>query len=587
MRPGSTPSGTLTETIATLKAAIDRERQRKETLAETGLAPLIRQGKGQAALENLIFFTTPARFLTHWAELQGEIRKNLARTDGNLQEYYLRFLVELTLSLRSFLPCWNLQDTTRYGDEALTGAQIQTTAGQSQALANEVAARAPAAVEKLLAEWRAETAARLKAENAAEPEGEAAGLVGHSIDEYLTCIRAEIDRSHLRRIAELRQAGLTSTEISNDYAAFLPYALYLGASFVTCNPPLVDMALAAEPTRWLPVVDRILAENPEADDDTLARLVTAEVVLANMRLLRPIFLLTGGEMGYVCFQVNPHKHDDAAAMVADALLVYEQFQANFDGGVPNVVFKLPGTRAGLEACRALTQRGIGVTITVNFGMFQHAPFAEAIQAGQAMCGCLVEMNGRLAYPVRDELLAKLDQLAARGIDESQAREAAAWAGVAVMKRLHSFLLERGYDLHRIRPLVASLRIYEGPGYENLPGAFPDITEMIGTGILSVFPNIRRAFDQQPEMKLEPRRIETPIPADILSRLAHSEIFRQAYYVAELDGPHFKPEVELALADTGAVAAWLPISNTLTEFVKSYDTFVGRIRERKQVRQRRP
>lgn len=579
----STPSKALTETIATLKAAIDRERQHKETLAETSQAPLIRQGKGPAALENLIFFTAPGRFLTHWEKLQGEIRNNLTGADGNLQKRYLRFLVELTLSLRSFLPYWSLRDTTRYGDEALTGAQIQTAADQSQALANELAAAAPAAVEKLLAEWRAETLARLKAENAAEPEREAAGLVGDSIDEYLTLMRLEIDRSHLRRIAELRQTGQTCTEISNDYATFLPYALYLGASFVTCNPPLVDMTVAAEPTRWLPVVDRILAENPEADDDTLARLVTAEVVLLNMRLLRPIFLLTGGEMGYVCFQVNPNKHGDAAAMISDALLIYEIFQGHFDGGVPNVVFKLPGTQAGLETCHALTGRGIGVTITVDFGMFQHVPFAEAIQAGQAMCACLVEMNGRLAYPVRDELLARLDQLAESGIGETQAREAAAWAGVAVMKRLHNLLVERGYDLHRIRPLVASLRIYEGSGYENLPGAFPDITEMVGTGILSVFPNVRRAFDRQPEMKLEPRRIEAPVPAEILNRLAHSEIFKQAYYVAGLDGPHFKPEVELTLTDTAAVAAWLPIHNTLTEFIKSYDTFVGRIRNRKQVR----
>lgn len=579
----SAPSKALTETIATLKAVIDRELQHRETLAETSQVPLIRQGKGQVVLENLIFFTAPGRFLTHWEELQGEIRNNLRRTDGNLQECYLRFLVELTLSLCSFLPYWSLRDTTRYGEKALTEAQIQTAADQSQALAKKLAAGAPVAVDKLLAEWRTETAARLKAENAAEPEREAAGLVGNSIDEYLTLIRVETDRSHLRRIAELRQTGLTSTEISNDYAAFLPYALYLGASFVTCNPPLVDMTLVAEPTRWLPVIDRIVTENPEANDDTLARLVTAEVVLVNMCLLRPIFLLTGGEMGYVCFQVNPHKHDDAGAMISDALLIYEVFQGNFDGGVPNVVFKLPGTQAGLEACRALTGRGIGVTITVNFGMFQHVPFAEAIQAGQAMCACLVEMNGRLAYPVRDELLAKLDQRGASSIDEIQALEAAAWAGVAVMKRLHNLLVERGYDLDRIRPLVASLRIYEGPGYENLPSAFPDITEMVGTGILSVFPNVRRAFDRQPDMKLEPRRIEAPVPAEILNRLAHSEIFKQAYYVAELDGPQFKPEVELTLADTAAVSAWLPIHNTLTEFVKSYDTFVGRIRERKQVR----
>jgi hypothetical protein len=62
----------------------------------------------------------------------------------------------------------------------------------------------------------------------------------------------------------------------------------------------------------------------------------------------------------------------------------------------------------LEACSVLTKRAIGVTITVNFGLFQHLPFVQAIDEGQAIFACLVEMSGRLAFPVRDEMIAKLD-----------------------------------------------------------------------------------------------------------------------------------------------------------------------------------
>jgi hypothetical protein len=226
---------------------------------------------------------------------------------------------------------------------------------------------------------------------------------------------------------------------------------------------------------------------------------------------------------------------------------------------------------------------MGVTITVNFGLFQHLPFARAIHQGQSLFSCLVEMNGRLAYPVRDELLGKLDQLAAHGIDEVRAREAAAWSGVAVLKRLRRLLDEKDYDLRRVKPLVASLRIYRGDGYEGLPSAFPDITEVLGPGIISVFPNVRRAFDVQPEIELDPCRIEAPVPDHILEVLTHSEIFKQAYYVGDRDwmpdeDERFRPEYELTLKDEAGTAAWPPVHNTLTEFCNSYDTFVQRILE---------
>lgn len=569
-----------------IKDRIRWERQQRERFTDANVLSAIQQGRVQQALESLIFFATPERFRSAWSWLQQRIQHEFDSAATLHQEEYLRFGAHLFLALSSFLPRWNLQNTTLHGESALTDEQVAAMAREVYTFTTSLPPRAPHVALRFLAGERREAAARFKAEGVPAPEAEAQALVGDSVGEYLANLSAELARSNLRRIAEMRLAGQTPTEVSNDYAAFLPYALYLGASFVTCNPTLVDIAWAADPGYWTPVVDGIIAASPDADADGLARRVTLEIVFANMRLLRPLFLLTEGEMGCVSLQVNPQKHGDAATMIADALAIYQELERRLDGGVPNVVFKLPATRAGLEACSALTRRGIGVTITVNFGLFQHLRFAEVIREGVAIFSTLAHMSGRLAYPVRDELLSKLGELSHHGITEAAAREAAAWSGVAVLKRLYALMTARGFNLRRIRPLIASLRIYEGNGYESLPSPFPDITEALGTSIITVFPNVRRAFDRQRGIALDPRRIEEPVPAAILDVLAHSEIFKQAYYVADpmwatADEDRFRPQQVLALEDEDAVAAWTPVRNTLAEFSHSYDSLVKRILDRKQ------
>jgi hypothetical protein len=237
------------------------------------------------------------------------------------------------------------------------------------------------------------------------------------------------------------------------------------------------------------------------------------------------------------------------------------------------------------ACRALTAAGIGVTITVNFGLFQHLPFAATISDGAALFSTLAHMSGRLAFPVRDELLSKLGELSGLGITEAQARQAAAWSGVAVLKRLHRCLVLQGIDLSRVKPLIASLRVYTDPAYAGLPGPIPDITEVVGTGILTVFPNVRRAFDRLLPVPLDGDRIEAPVRPEVIDVLRHSEIFKQAYWLGSLaageaESADLRPAHPLSLEDRAATARWTPVANTLDEFCKAYDTFVDRIQARR-------
>jgi len=566
-----------------------QERIRAELAAHpkvdvTALTRLVSKGAERSALEEIFFFTEPSSFLDLCHGILREMDNAFLSSSEDHQEQILRFLSELSLWAQSYLPEWRLLSARMHEDDVVNNIQLKDLAAETASRCMRLSRDADMPTGRLMASWRKDVAARFAAEGVPDSRGEAVAFVGTSLESYQRKMAAAMATSNVQRVAQMHARGETLTEISNDYAAFLDYAMLLGASFVTCNPPLVDIAWVADPERWDPVVDEIVRGSPGATAAALAAKVTLEIVLSNMRMLRPVFLLTEGHTGYVSLQVNPKNHDRAGAMISEAESIYRDLEGKLGGGVPNVVFKLPATHAGLIACRALTAQGIGVNITVNFGMFQHLRFAEAIREGNALVSTITHMSGRLAFPVRDELLGKLDGLAEDGIDEVRAREAAAWSGVAVLKRLHFLLKSRGYDLGRVKPLVASLRVYGGKGYEALPTPVPDISEVIGTGIITIFPNVRHAFDALLPMELDPRRVETPVPDRVLEVLRHSEVFKQAYHIGnpdwleEEDG-RFRPDRILRLEDEAAVVEWLPVKNTIAEFCASYDAFLKRIESR--------
>jgi transaldolase len=544
----------------------------------------IAAGHGEEAAIRLAYFASPRDALAELRQLRKWIAANLEGASSALHESHLCFLAEITLDLGSAVADWNLRNRARHGAAVVSSVEATTEIEANLELIDTFEAQVPAVAERVLSQRRQEDLSRLVAEAVAQPDVEAHKLSGSSLGQYLRNMLEEIRSSNLLSISGLRLAGLNRTELGNDYAACLKYTLYLGASFVTTNPVLVNAAWSASPDHWTPIMQDIVALNAGADGDELARLATLEVVLANMRMLRPLFLLTEGRMGSVSLQVNPKCHNDAHKMIADARDIYSDLGGRLSDGVPNVVFKLPATRAGLEACRALTMEGIGVNITLNFGVFQLLRFAEVIREGQAIVSVLSEMNGRLAAPVRDELLAALPLLTRDGVFEADVREAAAWSGVAVVKKLHRLLGEHGYDTPRIKPLVASLRVYkEGAGYDRLPSPCPDLTETLGVSIITVFPDVRRAFDELSLSPLDPVSVDREVPPHVLDVLTHSEIFKQAYYVSDprwapCEDQRFRPDRLLRLEDEAEVAAWAPMSNTLRQFAASYDHFVQQLQE---------
>lgn len=584
-----------------MRQRIRQERDREQRVTIEEVCRRISDGEIVRAVGNLLFHTAPPALGEKLKVVLDEISRTVTSGDPDLLGV-LDFLVNLAIGLRSFLPNWVLSP-------ALDSVAIDALAKKVADATENLTSVAVEAAAELAARVRNETIARLKAEGTTD-ESKAATmadcLMGNSLADYVSNIAGELQRSNLMGVAEARSQGRTQTQLGNDYAVFLQYVIWLGGSFVTTNPALVKLAWDTDPELWNKRVDDLillkytsdqlskLLRGPQSELNAAIRTINSAVTMAvvqeNCRLLRDIFLVTEGREGYVSLQVNPKNHDDWQQMVTEAKNLYGSLEDQF-GGVPNVVFKLPATAAGIIAAEKLTSEGIGVTITVEFSVFQALGFAEVLNRGKMLVAYLALMNGRLAYPVRDEMKTK-------GVPGGV--EAARWAGVEVARKAYRRLYAppeqggMGVDPERIKLLIASLRIYDD--------WIPDISQLWGCPVITIFPNVRRKFDISPATRgqgLPPaqacpepvERVRGSIdftgdavlgatPDDQLKVLLESEIFRQAWWVPG-DPEQYRPKRVLTLEtkDSEALLKWPPVANTLGEFIDLYEKMGQMVKER--------
>jgi len=130
------------------------------------------------------------------------------------------------------------------------------------------------------------------------------------------------------------------------------------------------------------------------------------------------------------------------------------------------------------------------------------------------------------------------------------------------------------DKNKVKIMIASLRIYED--------WIPDISELWGIPVITIFPNVRRAYDAH-ERPLETDSLDSHTPASDLEVMAGSEIFRQSWWTPE-DGDFARPRRPLTLEakDAEVVADWAPVRETLTQFIGIYREMSGMVRERMAV-----
>ena len=242
----------------------------------------------------------------------------------------------------------------------------------------------------------------------------------------------------------------SETCLWNDSASIseLTYSIEHGGVGATCNPVIVVGVLKKEMMTWKPRIQALIETFSAATEDEIGWKVVQEMSVTAAALLRPVYDAQKGKNGRLSIQTDPRLFRDASAIVTQA----EQF----DTLAPNMIVKIPVTKAGVSAIEEATYRGISINATVCFTVSQCIAVAEAVERGlrrRENAGKDISMMG----PVCTIMVGRLDDwlkvVAEREnitIDPGYFE----WAGVAVFKKAYQVFRQRGY---RIRLLSAAFR----------------------------------------------------------------------------------------------------------------------------------
>lgn len=146
-----------------------------------------------------------------------------------------------------------------------------------------------------------------------------------------------------------------------------------GVTGVTSNPSIFEKAMAhAE------VYDAgfgAFADAAEASAQDLYEGQMIADVKAAAADLRPVYDRLAGRDGYVSLEVSPDLADDVTSTVLEARRLWAAVDA------PNLMVKVPGTKAGATALRLLVEAGVNVNVTLLFSLGAYQAIADAYLAG--------------------------------------------------------------------------------------------------------------------------------------------------------------------------------------------------------------
>jgi transaldolase len=254
---------------------------------------------------------------------------------------------------------------------------------------------------------------------------------------------------------------------------------------VTSNPTIFQKAL----------------DKGDAYDDQVSELKTRQIAVDGAirylmafdirwacDVLRPVFDRTGGKDGRVSIEVDPRLAADTAHTTAEAKGLWWLVDR------PNVMVKIPATRAGLPSITAATAVGINVNVTLIFGLDRYDEVMDAYLAGleqAASAGIdlstIQSVASFFVSRVDTEIDKRIDKLGTEAAKALRGKAGIANARLAYERYERVIASDRWAALeaagaHRQRPLWASTGVKD-PTYDDTMY----VTELVAPETVNTMP----------------------------------------------------------------------------------------------------
>ena len=254
---------------------------------------------------------------------------------------------------------------------------------------------------------------------------------------------------------------------------------------VTSNPSIFHNAIAKSSDyddALLP-----LAREGASQEEIYETLAVTDIQAA-CDLFLPLYVETNGADGYVSLEVSPYLAHDTAGTAADAARLWARVDR------PNLMIKIPATKAGLPAITDTIAAGINVNVTLIFSIERYEEVMEAYLAGLERRSAAGQPIAHVAS-VASFFISRIDSNIDGRLDTVGSERAAALKGqIAVANAKLAFAAHKAvfsgerWEKLQIAGAKAQRALWASTSTKN--PAYPDtkyIDELIGSNTVNTVP----------------------------------------------------------------------------------------------------
>ncbi|GAA3715103.1 transaldolase [Gordonia hankookensis] len=293
------------------------------------------------------------------------------------------------------------------------------------------------------------------------------------------------------KLAELSAAGVSvwlddlSRDLisSGDLAGLTATKSVVG---VTTNPSIFQAALS-KGTSYDAQVTELAARG--ADVDATIRTVTTDDVRNACDVLHPVYEQSDGVDGRVSIEVDPRLAHDTDATVAQAIELWKIVDR------PNLLIKIPATKAGLPAITRTLAEGISVNVTLIFSVERYQGVMDAYldgldaaaQAGHDL-STIHSVASFFVSRVDTEIDKRLDAIGTPAADELKGKAALANARLAYQAYQEVFEVESRFPDLLAQGARPQRALWASTGVKNPD--YPDtlyVSELVAPNTVNTMP----------------------------------------------------------------------------------------------------